>query len=799
MNVGSRHFPTYDEEHLRGMSRTKLHRHAMHLRDVLNLSDEPPFRQLDLEEWILTRQAALKQDHGTIETRLLKDPHEKDDRSMPIFVDTEPRYGTTRMKSTATDTHGKAGHRHSYQKSGDRNVHERYGSPRVADLYDKASPCTAYDTTEKEAIMLRKIALQVLLCSHTEDAEHTQYLMDNFRRVSYARGEEIMREGDDVSADEPALLVLNCGTFSIFRGSNRVGRVSSQGACLGELNLFHGFPRTRSICADTECEFFAFARRDISQIMKELASRQMEFMINTFRAMPILRNIPRAKLERLFSVMDVCRYRRGDYVIEAGQLGNSMFILEKGGCVACSRTNTLSIKTLKRYERGDWFGELALMDDTSLPRQCDVVVESSMATVLQIERSGFKEVIGPLGLSVLHNAAVVETHWSMDSHVSQRQIEPIIKIDAQPKHFAGKPRGRNYTRKDPPRLHFRYDDNDGTQEVNAARLPGVAAVPSLQQREEILQELRRKKIFGNLEPSNEDLLKLAMTFILHRVSAGDILAQEGVKATTGQRIFMLEQGEVKLLKQGNASERTGRPVMQGFGTRITFYKNPFDFIGNMLVQLNHAPYSSTIMCETRSCVVSVDIETAEQVLAPLIAARRRKCLDIMRNISLLNELNDDKLGRLLDAVGCYHFQQGDFIVQAGEMSSEMYIIESGEVAFHGKKGALTGTLSDGGTLYEKALVDDCLVAADVVVKSPEAFVLGLSRSTFNQVLGKFVLKVRGEEGSMEVDAAGREEPSTKRDLELFQCGSSAGSQSEKGSFEPPPRNQTNQARARRGS
>jgi len=62
-------------------------------------------------------------------------------------------------------------------------------------------------------------------------------------------------------------------------------------------------------------------------------------------------------------------YDDGDLIVAAGDTGNEMFVIQRGAVVISRRRNGTAVE-LDRLERGQFFGEMSLLE--SLPRDADV-------------------------------------------------------------------------------------------------------------------------------------------------------------------------------------------------------------------------------------------------------------------------------------------------------------------------------------------------------------------------------------------------------------------------------------------
>jgi len=68
--------------------------------------------------------------------------------------------------------------------------------------------------------------------------------------VSYKKGEIILKEGDHSSI----VYFLNSGTIGIYKGKERVNKLSGQGLLFGEMSSILNEPRSTTVKAETDCK-----------------------------------------------------------------------------------------------------------------------------------------------------------------------------------------------------------------------------------------------------------------------------------------------------------------------------------------------------------------------------------------------------------------------------------------------------------------------------------------------------------------------------------------------------------------
>lgn len=100
---------------------------------------------------------------------------------------------------------------------------------------------------------------------------------------------------------------------------------------------------------------------------------------------PLFRNLSRRHLKRVASLARMRRYGPGTSIVRTGDAGSAFFVLLDG----TARVVT-SKGRARRLGSGDFFGEMALLDDS--PRSADVVADGEVLT-MTISRNAFGKLL----------------------------------------------------------------------------------------------------------------------------------------------------------------------------------------------------------------------------------------------------------------------------------------------------------------------------------------------------------------------------------------------------------------------
>ncbi len=101
---------------------------------------------------------------------------------------------------------------------------------------------------------------------------------------------------------------------------------------------------------------------------------------------PIFEHLGSSELEHLSSLLHARRYPRGEVIFHQGDVGTALFIIRKGQVAIRLSSPDGKEATLALLERGDFFGELALLDGE--PRSTDAVAREE-TELLSLQRESF--------------------------------------------------------------------------------------------------------------------------------------------------------------------------------------------------------------------------------------------------------------------------------------------------------------------------------------------------------------------------------------------------------------------------
>ncbi|KAF0685071.1 Aste57867_22999 [Aphanomyces stellatus] len=253
-----------------------------------------------------------------------------------------------------------------------------------------------YDKSASDRADIREaIGHNCLFCNMDEKAR--SIMIDAMQRVQFNRGAIIIRQGDE--GDQ--FYVLARGTADVLIDGHRVGGLEAETTSnyCGELALLHDSPRAATIKATSDVEAWILDRVTFKKVLMDTTLKQRKLYDAFVEEVPILSELSRYERLTLVDALKPIFFEEGQVILEEGSSSDDFYIISDGE-VRCTRDGE---EVSRRLGSGDYFGEIALLRDEA--RQATVTAVQD-TTVLVVDRSTFKRLLGPLESHLTHNASL---------------------------------------------------------------------------------------------------------------------------------------------------------------------------------------------------------------------------------------------------------------------------------------------------------------------------------------------------------------------------------------------------------
>lgn len=144
------------------------------------------------------------------------------------------------------------------------------------------------------------------------------------------------------------------------------------------------------ISAASGCTLWALDRITFRRILMDSTFQRRRLYEVFLSEVPLLSSLTKYERSKIADALDTQKYPPGTTIIKEGDAGEAFYLLESGECEAFKSGVD---KAVRMYKKGDYFGELALLNDA--PRAASVVSRTEVK-VATLGKDGFQRLLGPV-------------------------------------------------------------------------------------------------------------------------------------------------------------------------------------------------------------------------------------------------------------------------------------------------------------------------------------------------------------------------------------------------------------------
>ena len=254
-----------------------------------------------------------------------------------------------------------------------------------------------YPKSQEQISRLRDAVSQNFLFSHLDDEQSSQVLGALQERKIPAKDMRVIVQGD--AGDY--FYVVEQGAFDIYvsktgqmeSGPDGMGsKVASNGpgTSFGELALMYNAPRAATVISTEPSVLWQLDRVTFRRILMDSAFQRRRMYESFLEEVPLLSSLTAYERSKIADALETTKYPAGSDIIKEGDVGDKFYLLENGEAEATKRGES---NPLKSYKKGDYFGELALLEDK--PRAASVTSKTEVK-VATLGKDGFQRLLGPV-------------------------------------------------------------------------------------------------------------------------------------------------------------------------------------------------------------------------------------------------------------------------------------------------------------------------------------------------------------------------------------------------------------------
>jgi cAMP-dependent protein kinase regulator len=254
-----------------------------------------------------------------------------------------------------------------------------------------------HQKTQDQLTRLKASVSGNFLFSHLDDDQASQVLGALHEKPIPSKGIKVIQQGDVGDY----FYVVEKGSFDIYVNpsgkleagadglGNKVGTVGPGGS-FGELALMYNAPRAATVMSSEPSTLWALDRVTFRRILMDSAFQRRRLYEGFLEEVPLLSSLTPYERSKIADALETKKYPPGTVIIQEGDVGESFYILESGDAEVFKRGVD---QPVKRYNKGDYFGELALLNDA--PRAASVVSKSEVK-LATLGKHGFQRLLGPV-------------------------------------------------------------------------------------------------------------------------------------------------------------------------------------------------------------------------------------------------------------------------------------------------------------------------------------------------------------------------------------------------------------------
>lgn len=167
--------------------------------------------------------------------------------------------------------------------------------------------------------------------------------------------------------------------------------VIEPGGSFGELALMYNAPRAATVMStEANSTLWALDRITFRRILMDSTFQRRRLYESFLEEVPLLSTLDRYERSKVADALETQSYPAGTTIIKEGDAGEAFYLLESGEAEAFKSGTE---NPVKGYSKGDYFGELALLNDA--PRAASVISKTEVK-VATLSKDGFQRLLGPV-------------------------------------------------------------------------------------------------------------------------------------------------------------------------------------------------------------------------------------------------------------------------------------------------------------------------------------------------------------------------------------------------------------------
>jgi len=220
------------------------------------------------------------------------------------------------------------------------------------------------------------------------DEDQSKEVINSMEDKKYNTGDTVIEQG----AAGDYFYIVSQGTLDCFVNSEKVTSYE-RGGSFGELALMYNAPRAATIIATSPTILWALDRIAFRSIIIDNNSTKRKMHTQFLEYVPLFKSLELSEIHKIADALEPVRYQDGEIVLKQGDAGGNFYLIEEGEALFYKSSPDGSQVLVNRLKKGDYFGELALLNDA--PRAATVVAKGELKCVT-LGKAAFTRLLGPV-------------------------------------------------------------------------------------------------------------------------------------------------------------------------------------------------------------------------------------------------------------------------------------------------------------------------------------------------------------------------------------------------------------------
>lgn len=255
-----------------------------------------------------------------------------------------------------------------------------------------------YPKSDEQLERLKTAVSGNFLFMHLDDDQSSQVLSALMEKPIPGKGTRVITQGDVGDY----FYVVEKGSFDIYvnaagcmlPGADGMGRKVTEigpGGSFGELALMYNAPRAATIISTTSHNvLWALDRVTFRRILMENTFKRRRMYEAFLEEVNILSSLVPYERSKIADALESLTFHPGDTIIRQGDPGDNFYIIESGEAAVIKHGIQEAVNKLGK---GDYFGELALLNDAPRAATVRAITKMKVAT---LGKDGFQRLLGPV-------------------------------------------------------------------------------------------------------------------------------------------------------------------------------------------------------------------------------------------------------------------------------------------------------------------------------------------------------------------------------------------------------------------